>query len=525
MCARPSRPNGGSSLSDTDRPRRNGPARDWLGPLAAGGVPLAVYLATAARHVLDGDSAVLATQAYRLGLAQPPGYPLMALLGKAVTTCLPLGTLAWRAHAVAALAAAGSLALGYALLRRWGVARAVAVLAAWLLGFSPLFWSQALHANPYIVAVAAALGVMLLLDLWAQRGGLRLLGAAAFVYGLGMGGHPSLALYLPAVGLFAVLHLRRQGWRRALVGGLVGVAAAAAGCAIWLTYDLYYLVTTAPASGGESLGTRLAALLTASGSPSDWRQFFTGVAAADYPAQLALHATRAIAELSPVGALLAFAGAIALGRRRWDVLLLVGLGYLAQMNFAATLRHWHHYDVYRLPCHAVEALLMGVGLDLAWARVSVARWRAVALAAAAALVLGPPYAALALSPAGPLRHVTPRSPWRGEFARLGHLDGLGALGCAEQGATVVANYGPYGTLRFLREVEGAGVGVRLEAGFGPGGERLRALLAGGAPVYAYLRRDETAAREGLTRRFEMRETLPGALHTLERVLSRRVGKE
>lgn len=512
-------------MNGTDRPWHRGPARGWLGPAAAGGVPLAVYLATASRHVLDGDSAVLATQAYRLGLAQPPGYPLMALLGKAVTTCLPFGPLAWRANAVAALAAAASLALGYALLRRWGAARVVAVLAAWLLGFSPLFWSQALHANPYIVAVATALGVMLLLDRWAERGGLRLLAAAAFVYGLGMGGHPSLALYLPAVGLFAVLRLRCGGWRRVLAGGLVGVAAAAAGCAVWLTYDLYYLVTTAPASAGEGLGTRLAALLTASGSPSDWRRFFTGVATAEYPVQLALHAARAVAELSPAGALLAVAGAVGLGRRRRDALLLVGLGYLAQMNFAATLRHWHHYDVYRLPCHALQALLAGVGLHLVWTRVRTARWRAAALAAAAVLVLGPPYGALALSAAGPLRHVTPRRPWRSEIARLGHVDGLGALGRAERGAAVVANYGPYGTLRFLQEVEGAGAGVRLEAGFGPAGARLRALLAEGAPVYAYLRREETAAREGLARRFEMRETLPGALHTLEQVLSCRGGKE
>mgnify|MGYP000147392242 CR=1 FL=1 len=512
-------------MSDTDRPWHNGPARDWLGPAAAGAGPLAVYLATAARHVLDGDSAVLAAQAYRLGLAHPPGYPLMGLLGKAVTTCLPFGTLAWRANAVAALAAAASLALGCVLLRRWGVARAVAVLAMWLLGFSPLFWSQALHANPYIVAVATALGVMLLLDVWAARRAPRLLAAAAFVYGLGMGGHPSLALHLPAVGVFAALHLRRQGWRRAVMGGLIGVAAAAAGCAIWLAYDLCYLVTTSPASASESLGTRLAALLTASGSPSDWRQFFTGVATAAYPVQLALHAARAVAELSPAGVLLALAGAIALARRRWDALLLVGLGYLAQANLAATLRHWHHYDVYRLPCCALQALLMGVGLNLAWARVRTVRWRTVVLAAAAVLVLGPPYGALALSSAGPLRHVTPRSPWRNEFARLGHVDGLGALGRAEAGATVVANHGPYGTLCFLQEVEGAGVGVRLEAGFGPGGARLRALLAGGDPVYAYLRRDETAAREGLARCFEMRETLPGALHTLYQVLSCRVGKE
>ncbi len=505
---------------------------------AAGGVPLVAYLATAPRHVLDGDSAVFATQAYRLGLAHPPGYPLMGVLGKLVTTCVPLGPLAWRANLVAVAAAVAALLLAYAVLRRWGVPRAVAVLATWLMAFSPLFWSQALHVNPYIVALATAFGIVLLLDIWAERlkseirnpkSEIAWLASAAFLYGLGMGGHPSLALYLPGVALFVALRVGRKEFRDSRLAFpvpiLVGLAAAALGCLVWLGYDLYYLRAGA---ASEAQGRGLWGFLTASETDSDPRRFFTGVASAGYPAQLALHVARALAELSPVGAVLAVVGWVALVRRRgWPVALLVGLGYLMQMNFAATLRHWHFYDVYRLPCHAIQALLIGVGLSALAARVRLKSEirnpkSEIAMVVAAVLVLGPPYAALGLLPEasrGGLQALRPKAPWRGEFARNGQLDGLEALGRAAPEGTIVANYGPYGTLVFLQRVEGAGAGVRLEAGFGPGGERLCSLLgaAEAARVYAYLRHDEDQARRALARRFELREAFAGTLHTLYEV--------
>ena len=49
--------------------------------LTAGGIALAVYLATVAPSVPPGDSGNLIVAAATLGIAHPPGYPLFAMLG------------------------------------------------------------------------------------------------------------------------------------------------------------------------------------------------------------------------------------------------------------------------------------------------------------------------------------------------------------------------------------------------------------------------------------------------------------
>ncbi len=492
--------------------------------MAAAGLPLAVYLITSARHVLDGDAAVFAAQAHQLGLVHPPGYALMGLLGKLVTSVAAFGPLAWRANLVGVAAGTATLALGYALLRRWNTGRPVAMVAMWLLAFSPLFWSQSLYINPYIVAAMMTLGTLLLLDLWAERRSLWLLAGAGLLCGLGMNAHPSVVLGFPAVALFVLLRLRGQPWGRWGLSAAAGLAGAAAGCLVWLAYTFYYL-SDASAAGG--LWARFTALMTAEGSGSDWRSFFRGMASRDYPVQLALHATRSLAEFSPVGLALFVVGIVTLARRRRDLLLLMGLMYLAQMNFAATLRHWHHYDVYRLPCFALQALVMGVGLAWVWERMRTARARALALAGAAVLTLGPPYAAVAVvreDAAGPLRLVRPKAPWRAEFARLTHSDGLEVLARVPEGATIVSNYGPYGTLHYLRAVERAGPGVRLVAGFGDQAKDLRALCEARKPgrrIFVYLQRAEARQREFLAERFDLRQVSSGALHVLYEVASSR----
>jgi len=55
----------------TRTPAQDGTAarRRWAAPVAAGLLPLAVYLATLTPAVLDDDPADLARQAYTLGLA------------------------------------------------------------------------------------------------------------------------------------------------------------------------------------------------------------------------------------------------------------------------------------------------------------------------------------------------------------------------------------------------------------------------------------------------------------------------
>jgi len=519
-------------------------------PLAAVAVPLGVYLFTLTPTVLDGDSADFARQSYRLGLAHAPGYPLMALLGKLVTTCLPFGEVGWRANLVGALSAAACLALGYALLRRWAVSRLPAVTAVWVLAFSPLFWSQALFTNPYTPQAALALAIVLLLEVWAgRRGGmargagtprlqdqplgaraagedcpspgLLLLTGTAALFGFSLGGHPSFGLYLPAFAAFVLWVMRRDGLRR--IAAAAGAAAAALlGCLPWLGYTLHYLSRPSDVPVQGDLLHRLAAFLTASGSPSDPSLFFRGILAKGYPAELARHVAATVGQVSPAGVLLAVLGVWALARRRGRSLLLVGAAYLIQTNFACTLPHWHTHDVYRLAPLVLLALPIGVGLAWLCERLnSLAARTAVCALLLAACVALPLVLSLLRPSEEPLLRLRPQPLFLAQHATRNRADCEAALTAAQPDGALVATWGATATLRFFQDVEGRAPGVWI-IGDGPEGQALKWYLGHPAHqrprLYVLLRDSDTALRQRLDAWCETEVTLPGKLHELRRVV-------
>jgi hypothetical protein len=150
------------ALGDADRRWRR------LGPVFVVAALLPVYLATMSHAAGAADTFEFQVVAPKLGIAHPTGYPLYLLLGK-LFSLLPIGTVAWRlnlASAVyAALAAAVVFRLALDLVRRPLPALAGAVI----LGFVPIFWSQAIIAEVYtlqalIVAAALWLMVKLVMD-------------------------------------------------------------------------------------------------------------------------------------------------------------------------------------------------------------------------------------------------------------------------------------------------------------------------------------------------------------------------
>src|SRR5882762_9922663 len=119
--------------------------------LQAGAVALALfalYAATAPHTVALEDDGLFILSSYFLGIEHPPGYPLFTLIGH-LFTYLPFGAVAYRVHLASALF--GALTGGAA----WLCARALiggrlpAYLAAFALGVSPVFWSQAIIAEVY----------------------------------------------------------------------------------------------------------------------------------------------------------------------------------------------------------------------------------------------------------------------------------------------------------------------------------------------------------------------------------------
>lgn len=180
-----------------------------------------------------GDAGEAQLAAWQAGLSHPTGYPLYLMLGWLWTHGLTLlGVAPTRAMTLfSALAAAATVAacmpMLAALLRRsWlglgsRAVQAIAAMAALCFGFSYTFWSQALIAEVY--ALNALFLVLLLWGLWARGQDTRALPWLALLYGLALGHHRTMLLWVPGLLLWlwveqrAVLTPRRALTLLALV--------------------------------------------------------------------------------------------------------------------------------------------------------------------------------------------------------------------------------------------------------------------------------------------------------------------
>ena len=75
-----------------------------LAPLSLLLIPL-VYLATLARGLVLGDPTEYTLVANVLGIAHPPGYAFITLVGKLFQTLIPFGPIPWRMHLLSATSA------------------------------------------------------------------------------------------------------------------------------------------------------------------------------------------------------------------------------------------------------------------------------------------------------------------------------------------------------------------------------------------------------------------------------------
>jgi hypothetical protein len=179
---------------------------------------LPVYLLTMSHAVGEADTFEFQVVAPQLGIAHPTGYPLYLLLGK-VFSLLPWGTVAWRlnlASTVFALVAAIVLYLMALRLLRQPLAALTGVV---ILGLTPIFWSQAIIAEVYmlhalIVAVALRLMIRILDEQRGRTAEDRLvifddrkaLIALAFTIGLGLTNHLTTLFLLPAAAITFLIY-------------------------------------------------------------------------------------------------------------------------------------------------------------------------------------------------------------------------------------------------------------------------------------------------------------------------------
>jgi len=196
---------------------------DWVLGAAVAAVTAMVYVLTAARDIVLGDTPELTTAAIGLGVAHPPGYPLFTMLGH-LFSLWPAGPLPFRVNLLSALCGAGAVALVYLTALRVSGHRTASACASLVLAFSPLYWRWSLVAEVFPLNNLLAAAIVYLLVVWhEQPARMGFLAAAAFLSGLASANHQTIVLLGPAV--LWLLWRRRGPWLAR--PGALGLCAAA----------------------------------------------------------------------------------------------------------------------------------------------------------------------------------------------------------------------------------------------------------------------------------------------------------
>jgi hypothetical protein len=196
--------------------------RDPLSPLLAAGVMLValiVYLQTAARDIVVGDSTEFVTIALSGGVAHPPGYPLLILLAR-LFLFFPFGTEVFRVNLVSVVAGVATAGLIVVISRRLGASRAGSVIAGLLVAFQPIVWEWSLAIEAFALNAALTSAIIYFLVRWYQKPeATHFLILAALFGGLASSNHQTIIFLVPSI-------LVMLWWHRDLLVGKPFVIAA-----------------------------------------------------------------------------------------------------------------------------------------------------------------------------------------------------------------------------------------------------------------------------------------------------------
>jgi Protein of unknown function (DUF2723) len=354
------------------RPRR----ADWLQAGAVVVALFALYAATSPRTVALEDDGLFILSSYFLGVEHPPGYPLFTLIGH-LFTYLPFGSVAYRVHLASALFGALSGGAAWLCARALIAGRLPAYLAAFALGFSPVFWSQAVIAEVYTLNAF----LFLVLVFMGLQGASRLLPWMALVFGLSLSNHYPLMLLVAPAFLVLLWPLRRELLRRCVpLCCLVILGLLPYAWMVWRSWAPLPISFNGPLESIQEIwffvrrGGYAEVDQSASAGWLDRIKFFqflggqlllqfavlgTLLAAAGFAVQWRMLARRIAAFLT-----------IAFLMPSVVLLLLLGFDY---DSFRA-----HLFHVYPLPAYAVGALWLGLGLAWATQRFAPRPWQTAA---------------------------------------------------------------------------------------------------------------------------------------------------
>ena len=229
----------------------------------------ALYIVTLAQGLVLGDPTEYTFVANILGIAHPPGYAFITLVGKVFQTVVPFGDIPWRMHLLSAVSA--TLAALFIFGTIQAISRSlpgqqkqfgwlVALFAALSVAFSADIWQHAIHANPHIITATFLMANLFFLTKWytgeilnpdSANSRVNWLLVFCISAGLGVTHHPLTVFGFPAYALF-ILWVKP----RILLEGrllLKMVLGALLGLSVWLYYPIRSAME--PAFGPHTMNT------------------------------------------------------------------------------------------------------------------------------------------------------------------------------------------------------------------------------------------------------------------------------
>ena len=200
-----------------------------------------LYLATLAQTLVLGDPTEYTFIANTLGIAHPPGYAFITVVGNLFQKLIPIGEYPWRMHLLSATSATLASFFVFGTIRTlattnptgfenpWGLRNIAAIFGALVVGTAVNTWQHAIHANPHIITATFLMAnLYFLTKWWANRNegvkGRKGEGAVAspsplhpfipsnkwlYVFcistGLGVAHHPLTVFAFPGYALFILL--------------------------------------------------------------------------------------------------------------------------------------------------------------------------------------------------------------------------------------------------------------------------------------------------------------------------------
>ena len=182
-----------------------------------------LYLTTLAQTLVLGDPTEYTFVANILGIAHPPGYAFITLVGKLFQALIPFGDYPWRMHLLAAVSGTLGAVFVFGIIRNYTshlagfqnvkmLALVAAIFGAISVAMQPNHWQHSIHANPHIMTGTFLVANMFFLTKWwAQGANSKESYTHKWLYvfcvsaGLGVAHHPLTVFGFPAYTIFILL--------------------------------------------------------------------------------------------------------------------------------------------------------------------------------------------------------------------------------------------------------------------------------------------------------------------------------